>query len=91
MPTPGTARSTIVVLDYGSQYAQLIVRRVRECHVYAEMLPWDASESDIDRLNPAGIILSGGRTASMTPVRPICASMFSSATSRFWDSATACS
>jgi len=60
MPTPGTARSTIVVLDYGSQYAQLIVRRVRECHVYAEMLPWDASESDIDRLNPAGIILSGG-------------------------------
>ena len=76
MPTPGAARSTIVVLDYGSQYAQLIVRRVRECHVYAEMLPWDASESDIDRLNPAG---------------PICASMFLSATSRFWDSATACS
>lgn len=51
---------TIVVLDYGSQYAQLIVRRVRECNVYAELLPWDATADDLARLAPRGIILSGG-------------------------------
>jgi GMP synthase (glutamine-hydrolysing) len=53
-------RETIVVLDYGSQYSQLITRRVRECHVYCEMLPWDASTEALDALNPRGIILSGG-------------------------------
>jgi GMP synthase (glutamine-hydrolysing) len=50
----------IVVLDYGSQYSQLIVRRVRECNIYAEMLPWDAPASELDRIMPKGIILSGG-------------------------------
>jgi GMP synthase (glutamine-hydrolysing) len=53
-------RETIVVLDYGSQYSQLIMRRVRECHVYGEMLPWDATADELDALNPRGIILSGG-------------------------------
>jgi len=53
-------RETVVVLDYGSQYSQLIVRRVRECHVYCEMLPWDATKAEIDALHPKGIILSGG-------------------------------
>lgn len=51
---------TIVVLDYGSQYTQLIARRVRELHVYCELLPYDASRDDIVRLAPRGIILSGG-------------------------------
>lgn len=55
-----TLRETIVVLDYGSQYSQLILRRVREAEVYAEMLPWDASAEELARLNPRGIILSGG-------------------------------
>ncbi len=57
MPTP--SRETIVVLDFGSQYSQLILRRVREGRVYAEMLPWDAPAEELERLNPRGIILSG--------------------------------
>ena len=53
-------RETIAVIDYGSQYSQLILRRVRECQVYCEMLPWGASAEALDALNPRGIILSGG-------------------------------
>ncbi len=60
MSTPTTERETIAVLDFGSQYSQLILRRVREAHVYAEMLPWDSSPEELDRLDPRGIILSGG-------------------------------
>ncbi len=51
---------TIVILDFGSQYTQLIARRVRELHVYSEILPHDATRAEIERLNPRGIILSGG-------------------------------
>ena len=51
---------TIVILDFGSQYTQLIARRVRELRVYSEILPHDAPREEIERLNPRGIILSGG-------------------------------
>lgn len=51
---------TIAVLDYGSQYAQLICRRVRETQVYAELIAWDRTEEVLPQLQPAGIILSGG-------------------------------
>ncbi len=51
---------SLVILDYGSQYAQLIARRVRELHVYCELIPWDASEAEVLALHPEGIILSGG-------------------------------
>lgn len=51
---------TIVILDYGSQYTQLIARRVRELRVYCELLPYDATRDEITRLAPRGIILSGG-------------------------------
>ena len=50
----------ILILDFGSQYTQLIARRVRETHVYCELHPWDMTEADIRAFNPAGIILSGG-------------------------------
>ena len=50
----------ILILDFGSQYTQLIARRVRETHVYCELHPWDITEADIRDFNPAGIILSGG-------------------------------
>jgi len=50
----------ILILDFGSQYTQLIARRVREAKVYSELHPWDMSEADIRTFNPAGIILSGG-------------------------------
>lgn len=55
-----TQRETIVILDYGSQYTQLIARRVREQHVYAEILPWDAEAERVQALRPKGYILSGG-------------------------------
>ncbi len=51
---------TIAVLDYGSQYSQLICRRVREKQVYAELIPWDRAADLLPKLQPAGIILSGG-------------------------------
>jgi GMP synthase (glutamine-hydrolysing) len=50
----------VAVLDFGSQYAQLIVRRVREARVYCELVPWDAPHEQVERLNPRGFILSGG-------------------------------
>ena len=55
-----TARETLVILDYGSQYTRLIARRVRELRVYAEILPWDVAPERLTALNPIGIILSGG-------------------------------
>jgi len=50
----------ILILDFGSQYTQLIARRVREAHVYCELHPFDMSLADIKAFNPRGIILSGG-------------------------------
>tara|TARA_R110000823_G_scaffold115436_2_gene238087 strand:+ start:24363 stop:25940 length:1578 start_codon:yes stop_codon:yes gene_type:complete len=52
--------SRILILDFGSQYTQLIARRVREVGVYSEIRPWDVSEEDILAFHPQGIILSGG-------------------------------
>ncbi len=51
---------TIVLLDFGAQYNQLITRRVREAGVYCELLPWHTDIEKIKALNPKGIILTGG-------------------------------
>jgi len=51
---------SVVVLDFGSQYAQLIVRRTREANVYSELLPHDVTWSEVEPLHPRGVILSGG-------------------------------
>jgi GMP synthase (glutamine-hydrolysing) len=50
----------ILILDFGSQYTQLIARRVREIGVYCEIWPWDAHPGDIREFAPRGIVLSGG-------------------------------
>ena len=50
----------ILILDFGSQYTQLIARRVREVGVFSEIRAWDISEEEIREFNPRGIILSGG-------------------------------
>ena len=53
-------KNKILVLDFGSQYSQLIVRRIREIGVYCELLPYDTDTSKISEFEPQGIILSGG-------------------------------
>ncbi|MEE9202381.1 MAG: glutamine-hydrolyzing GMP synthase, partial [Dehalococcoidia bacterium] len=53
-------REAIAVIDFGSQYNMLIARRVRECHVYSELGPYDAPWEQVAALNPRGFILSGG-------------------------------
>jgi GMP synthase (glutamine-hydrolysing) len=88
---PPSERETIVVLDFGSQYAMLIARRVRECHVYCELVPYDTPWQKIASLNPRGFILSGGPASvydsgapmplpyiyeSRLPVMGICYGMF---------------
>ncbi len=60
----------VLVVDYGAQYAQLIARRVRECHVYSEIVPHDMPVSEIARKRPAGIILSGGPKSVYSPGAP---------------------
>ncbi|MFA7627698.1 MAG: glutamine-hydrolyzing GMP synthase, partial [Candidatus Kapaibacterium sp.] len=50
----------IIILDFGSQYTQLIARKVRECGVFAEIYPYNISEEKLRGLNPKGLILSGG-------------------------------
>ena len=63
---------TIVVLDFGSQFTQLIARRLREVSVYCEILPFDTPLAEIRRRGPAGIILSGGPTSVSDAGAPHC-------------------
>jgi len=63
----------ILILDFGSQYTQLIARRVREIGVYCEIYPWDIEDAEIRAFDPNGIILSGGPetvTGSSAPRAP---------------------
>ena len=54
------ARQTVLILDFGSQYTQLIARRVRENKVFSIIIPYNTPAKEIAALNPKGIILSGG-------------------------------
>lgn len=63
----------ILILDFGSQYTQLIGRRIREMGAYSEIHPWNLSKDAFERLNPIGVILSGGpssTTVDSTPRTP---------------------
>ncbi|MFZ5805648.1 MAG: glutamine-hydrolyzing GMP synthase [Verrucomicrobiota bacterium] len=60
----------IIILDFGSQYTQVIARRVRECSVYSEILPYHTPAKAIASLRPNGIILSGGPASVYAPKAP---------------------
>ena len=68
---PVTGRETIIILDFGSQYSMLIARRIRECHVYCEILPSDTPWERIAALNPKGFVLSGGPASVYAPGAPL--------------------
>lgn len=60
----------VAILDFGSQYTQLIARRVREAQVYCELFPWDAPAEEVLALHPKGFILSGGPRSVYEPDAP---------------------
>src|ERR1051326_1882812 len=62
---------SVLVIDYGAQYAQLIARRIRECKVYSEILPHDVSIDEIRARRPKGLILSGGPASVNSPGAPL--------------------
>ncbi|MBO8126277.1 MAG: glutamine-hydrolyzing GMP synthase [Firmicutes bacterium] len=62
----------VLVLDFGAQYNQLIARRVRECNVYCEVVPYDITIDEIKAYDPKGIILSGGPSSVNYPDAPKC-------------------
>ena len=61
----------IVVLDFGSQYSHLICRRIREFSVYAELVPYNIGYEELQKLNPTGIIFSGGPSSVYSSDAPI--------------------
>lgn len=63
-------RDRVLVIDYGAQYAQLIARRIRECHVFSEIVPHDLSADEIGLRRPKGIVLSGGPKSVHEPGAP---------------------
>lgn len=67
------SNETIIVLDFGAQYAQLIARKVRACHAYCEILPHDAPLERILASNPKGVIFSGGPSSVYEVEAPQCA------------------
>ena len=96
-PSPNTAAANIaaervLVLDFGSQYAQLIARRVREQHVYCEIVRHDITAERVRELAPKGLILSGGPASVYAAGAPQCdPKIFRARHSRCSASATACS
>ena len=67
------SHQTILVLDFGSQYTQLIARRLRELSVYSEILPFNTPLETLQRKSPVGVILSGGPRSVSEPGAPKCA------------------
>src|SRR5688572_10099532 len=68
--TAPSARATIAILDFGSQYTQLIARRVRESRVYCEIFSHDVPPAELRSRNVIGVILSGGPASVYEPGAP---------------------
>lgn len=65
-------RELMIVLDFGGQYNQLVARRIRECNVYCEIYSYKTDLEKIRRMNPKGIILTGGPNSCYEPDSPTC-------------------
>ena len=63
---------TVLILDFGGQYKELIARRVRECGVYSMIKPYDISLEEIKKINPIGIIFTGGPNSVYLENAPKC-------------------
>ena len=82
-------RETVVVLDFGGQYNQLVARRVRECNVYCEIYSYKTDLEKIKAMNPKGIILTGGPNSSMRQIHLHAIKNYLSLVFLFWDFAMA--
>jgi len=71
-PRPNSERGGVVVLDFGGQYTQLIARRIREQQVFSSVLPCTSSVEEIRKLEPAGLVLSGGPNSVYRADAPKC-------------------
>ncbi len=67
-----SVNQTVIVLDFGSQYSQLIARRIRECSVFSKIVPFKISAGEIKKEKPAGIIFSGGPASVYQENAPKC-------------------
>ncbi|MBI2858383.1 MAG: glutamine-hydrolyzing GMP synthase [Chloroflexi bacterium] len=70
-PAAPAQQESVAIIDFGSQYSMLIARRVRECHVYCEILPHDVTKERLAALSPKGIIFSGGPASVYSPGAPL--------------------
>lgn len=66
------SRETVIVIDFGGQYNQLVARRVRECNVYCEIYSYKTDLAKIREMNPKGIILTGGPNSCYEPEAATC-------------------
>ena len=81
------AKEMVIVLDFGGQYNQLIARRVRECNVYCEVLPYTKTLDEIKALNPKALFLQVVRTVFMMRLLLIMKRLFLNLASQSWVSA----
>lgn len=81
----------IMVLDFGSQYNQLITRRIREFGVYSELHPHSITMEEIKAINPSGIVLSGDPIAFMRKMLFVVTKGYLNWVYRYWEFAMGCS
>ena len=84
-------RQMIVILDFGSQYSELIARRIRETQVYSEVISYRTTAEQLRAINPKGIILSGGRVLYTMKKHPTATPKFGIWEYRCWECVTGCS